>query len=39
MRIIGSGLLSVDNIFLVRNGTFGQDSENEGVLTKGNLPL
>src|SRR3989442_10530470 len=39
MRIVGSGLLSVDNIFLVRkNGTFGQDSEIEGVSPKGNLP-
>ena len=39
LHVVGAGLVSVDNMFLVRkNGTFGQDSEYEGVTQKENLP-
>lgn len=39
LQIVGAGLVSVDNLFLVkRNGTFGDDSEYEGITPKQNLP-
>ncbi len=37
-RILGVGLISVDNLFLVRKGTFGENSEVEGVSPKEKWP-
>lgn len=39
LQIVGAGLISVDNMFLVRrNGTFGDESEYEGMTPRENLP-
>lgn len=39
MKIVGSGLVSVDNMFLVKkNGVFGQNSEVEGVSPGEKMP-
>ena len=39
MKIVGSGLISVDNMFIVkRNGVFGQNSEVEGISPGEKLP-
>lgn len=37
-RVIGVGLISVDNLFVVRKGTFGEHSETEGVSPKEKWP-